>query len=84
MIAPPDKFRVATFGDSVMWSQGLDRSERFTALITADLAQSAGKIGVIMQNVSRSGAVIRMRGTREEQQTKRANFVLTSRAGITF
>jgi GDSL-like Lipase/Acylhydrolase family len=62
-IAPPDRVRVAAFGDSLMWGQGLRRNERFTALITAALPKEhGGKAAVVAADASRSGAKIRARG----------------------
>lgn len=62
-IAPPDHWRVAAFGDSLMWGQGLNRADRFTQLITRALPAVLGKArtGIVSADASRSGAQIRAR-----------------------
>jgi GDSL-like Lipase/Acylhydrolase family len=62
-IAPPDHWRVAAFGDSLMWGQGLNRTDRFTQLITRALPAMLGKArtGIVSADASRSGAQIRAR-----------------------
>jgi hypothetical protein len=54
--------RVAAFGDSLMWGQGLRRAERFTALITTALRAEVGRGVTLVWDRSRSGAEIRATG----------------------
>ena len=71
---PPDRsnqFRVAAFGDSLMWGQGLARDRRFSYLIAEEIAVTKGKRPVIAYDWSRSGAKIN--ASRQE----RTNFVAT-------
>jgi lysophospholipase L1-like esterase len=58
MRAPRDQFRVAAFGDSLMWGQGLRRADRFAWLITNDLAAAVKRNAVLVADASRSGAQI--------------------------
>ena len=61
-VAPPDQARVAAFGDSLMWGQGLNRTDRFTALIARALPEILGRQeGIVAWDQSRSGAQIRDR-----------------------
>ena len=53
--------RVAAFGDSLMWGQGLRRAERFTALFTTALRAEACRVSLVWDE-SRSGAEIRATG----------------------
>src|SRR5260221_5993935 len=60
-VAPPDQdqARVAAFGDSLMWGQGLNRTDRFTELITRALPEILGRQqGIVAWDRSRSGAKI--------------------------
>jgi hypothetical protein len=50
---------VAAFGDSLMWGQGLRRSDRFSELITRELAKRQAKTAKLVFDDSRSGAKIR-------------------------
>jgi hypothetical protein len=54
----PGDFRVAAFGDSIMWGQGIRRRQRFTELIANQLAADVGRKPVIARDRSRSGAQI--------------------------
>jgi hypothetical protein len=62
---PAPATRVAAFGDSVMWGQGLNRQDRFTARIAALLPALAPPLGqqpaMIVADASRSGSQIRAR-----------------------
>lgn len=50
--------RIACFGDSVMWGQGLERADRFSQQIVDRLTASSGTPGTIVHDLSRSGARI--------------------------
>jgi hypothetical protein len=65
----PDPWRVAAFGDSLMWGQGLNRTDRFTQLITRDLRAvlGQGRGGMVSADASRSGAQIRARADQRTQ-----------------
>src|SRR5450755_2253075 len=63
------RLRIAAFGDSLMWGQGLRRSERFSELFTAAMQREAGKTGDFFWDRSRSGAKI------SEQDQERDNFI---------
>src|SRR4051794_37829016 len=62
---PANAVRVAAFGDSLMWGQGLRRDERFTAEIAKlipMLQPYNGRQAAVTWDESRSGAKIRARG----------------------
>ena len=61
-VAPQDIFRVAAFGDSLMWGQGLKRDETFAALITRGLGVEHQTTPSLVVNRARSGAVLMERG----------------------
>jgi hypothetical protein len=65
----PEPWRVAAFGDSLMWGQGLNRTDRFTSLITGALRAVLGKGrgGMVSADASRSGAQIRARSDQRTQ-----------------
>ena len=42
------RVKVAAFGDSAMWGQGLPRDRRFAALICARLGEESGRGGSIV------------------------------------
>jgi hypothetical protein len=50
--------RIAAFGDSLMWGQGLERAERFSELIALGLGKHLAKRPHIIHDHSRSGAKI--------------------------
>jgi hypothetical protein len=54
----PDQLRVAAFGDSLMWGQGLARTERFARIITDALAIEHQKPATLVIDRPRSGAEI--------------------------
>jgi hypothetical protein len=54
--------RIAAFGDSLMWGQGLNRNDRFTVLIAKGIGQEVKRTSTIVHDLSRSGAKIRARG----------------------
>jgi hypothetical protein len=56
-VAPRARLRVAAFGDSLMWGQGLNRSDTFAELIKRGLGIENGK-QAILDNRARSGAVL--------------------------
>jgi hypothetical protein len=67
-IALPNTTNVAAFGDSLMWGQGLNRQDRFTAQIARALPQILGtQQAVVSADTSRSGAQIR--GRSDERTT---------------
>jgi hypothetical protein len=65
----PEPWRVAAFGDSLMWGQGLNRTDRFTSLITGALRAvlGQGRGGMVSADASRSGAQIRARADQRTQ-----------------
>jgi GDSL-like Lipase/Acylhydrolase family len=63
----PGDFRVAAFGDSIMWGQGIRRRQRFTELITNQLAADVGRNPVIAHDRSRSGAQINASSKQREE-----------------
>jgi hypothetical protein len=56
--------RIAAFGDSLMWGQGLNRNDRFTALIAKEIGRRVKRIPQIVYDRSRSGAKITGRATK--------------------
>jgi hypothetical protein len=57
-----EQTRIAAFGDSLMWGQGLRREDRFTAVIATLLKVLLKKPAIIVYDRSRSGAKIASRG----------------------
>lgn len=55
--APP-RYRVATFGDSLMWGQGIPEERKFSHVIMKALARRHGLPGTIAYGRPRSGAHI--------------------------
>lgn len=75
VVAPPDFFRIAAFGDSLMWGQGLKRNETFVALIEAALEEHHGKKASVPVNRSRSGAQIMARADPDDRSDQREGFL---------
>lgn len=75
VVAPPDFFRIAAFGDSLMWGQGLNRNETFVALIAAALEKHHGKRVSVSVNRSRSGAQIMARADPDDRSDQREGFL---------
>jgi len=67
VVAPGPRIRVAAFGDSVMWGQGLKRNETFADLITRGVGRENQKPAVLVVNRSRSGAVLLERENQREE-----------------
>ena len=64
---------IAAFGDSLMWGQGLKRSDRFTARIASALPGVLGKqhaVAILAADASRSGAQINARKDDKIDQRK--------------
>lgn len=82
--APRDRdlFRVAAFGDSLMWGQGLRRNERFVTQIVAALSSELGKQATISADTSRSGAQIRARADQRMVFQDRFPSLFTGRSDI--
>jgi len=55
---------IAAFGNSLMWGQGLNRNDRFTALIAKEIGRRVKRIHQIVYDRSRSGAKITGRATK--------------------
>lgn len=66
-----DGFGVAAFGDSVMWGQGLNRSDRFAWQVANQLAADEKKSVRMLADRSRSGAQI------SASRAERSRFRLT-------
>jgi lysophospholipase L1-like esterase len=73
--APPEPLRVAAFGDSLMWGQGLNRHETFATLIARALATHHKQKVEISVNRSRSGAQIKARNDPETRRDQREEFL---------
>lgn len=69
--------RVAAFGDSIMWGQGLRRDETFAALITRGLGLQHEMNAMLVVNRSRSGAVLNDGKTKQEREARRREFLDT-------
>jgi hypothetical protein len=79
----PSTANVAAFGDSLMWGQGLDRQDRFTARIAQALPQILGtQRAVVSADASRSGAQIRGRSDQRATFVDRFSALFPSQAAI--
>ncbi|TBY81712.1 SGNH/GDSL hydrolase family protein [Rhizobium leguminosarum] len=66
--APPEPLRIAAFGDSLMWGQGLPRDRTFVRQIAAGLGKLHKRKAAIAVDRSRSGAQIMPRATNRTDQ----------------
>ncbi len=76
---PGAEFRVAAFGDSLMWGQGLRRADQFSWLIKEQLGIAAKKTPVLVADRSRSGAQIDERAVQRQEFVSRFPEVFKSR-----
>lgn len=72
---PQEPFRLAAFGDSLMWGQGLSRGETFAALIATALAKHHQRKVQMEVNRARSGAQIKARPDLETRRDPVAGFI---------
>lgn len=61
VVAPLGKVRIAAFGDSLMWGQGLDRKSTFAELTAREIGKQHNLTATTIHNLARSGAKIRPR-----------------------
>src|SRR5947208_2321295 len=73
-VAPNDgapELRVAAFGDSMMWGQGLAETDKFKHLVTASIGRAHHLPARLVYDRSRSGAQV------EERAEQRSDFIDT-------
>src|SRR5262249_21714249 len=74
---------IAAFGDSLMWGQGLNRQDRFTARIAQAVPQILGtQQAVVSADASRSGAQIRGRSDQRTTFVDRFPTLFRNQAAI--
>ncbi len=76
-VARPEPLRIAAFGDSLMWGQGLRNSEKFKNLIARQLGRYHAKSPIIVVDRSRSGAQLLARPGADQTRDPREVFIDT-------
>ncbi len=58
-----ETIRMAVFGDSILWGQGLEEHDKIDSIVEAHFGQVQGGIGVYCENFAHSGAIIGFTGS---------------------
>ncbi|MEO8034849.1 MAG: family 1 glycosylhydrolase, partial [Acidobacteriota bacterium] len=57
-----ETFRMAVFGDSILWGQGLEEHDKIDVMVEKGIQRRQGEIGVYRDNFAHSGAIIGFTG----------------------